>query len=186
MKFTLLTLALLQSVTVTWTPSPTTGATASIYRIPAGCPSTVGGGVQLVSGLTTTSFTDATTVPGTTYGYYGIASVNGLNSAPSSCFTAIIPQPPTTLTPTLIGYGTATINSSLTRVTVNVSAVSGKVVPQGTIIWSINGKPIYTDTLLKNGRDGQNVWTLLLNSSIPITITYSGNANFAASSVTLP
>jgi hypothetical protein len=171
MRLTLALLAL-QSVALTWTPSPTPNATTSVVR----------DGVTIASGLTVAGFTDAAVAAGT-HAYWVTATAPGLaTSAPSNTFTAVIPA----LIPTMIGYGTSVLNGNLTRVTINVTAVSGKDIPQGTVTWAINGKPIYVDTLLKNGKDGKDVWTILLTSSIPVTITYSGNANFGVSSTTLP
>jgi hypothetical protein len=164
-------LALLQAVALTWTPSPTPNATTNVVR----------DGTVIASGLTTASYTDSS-VPVGNHTYYVTATAGGAVSGPSNTITIQIGP----LTATMIGYGTSTISPTITRVTVNVSAVSGSAIPQGTLVWAIDGQPIYTDTLLPNGRDGRDIWSILLSSKVPVTITYSGSSTFAPSTTTLP
>jgi hypothetical protein len=63
--------------TLTWTASPSSGVTYSVYR------TTAGAATVLVSGLTATSYSDTAIVAGTTYTYYVVA-VNGALTSPAS------------------------------------------------------------------------------------------------------
>jgi hypothetical protein len=71
----------LDSVTLSWTASPTAGATYTVYR----------NGTQIASGLTATTYTDATMVSGQTYTYTVAAAVGGVLSAQAAVTAFVAP-----------------------------------------------------------------------------------------------
>lgn len=90
-------------IALTWTASPTSGATYNIYRTTTSgtCPTTVSGYTSIISGVTGTSYSDTTATSVAVYCYVVTASGGGLQSAPSnSAAVAVLPQPPTGLSAT--------------------------------------------------------------------------------------
>lgn len=169
---------LLQTVALTWTPSTTPNATTNVFR----------NNTQIASGLTIASYTDASVAAGSTYTYYVLATAGGAISSPSNSVTLAIPNPVGTLTPTAVSVGTFASNANMTKITVTVTASSGKKVPAGTVTFTAAGSAgtlTLTGTLNAKGQVSQSIATELLQV-VPVTITYSGNTNFSASSATIP
>jgi hypothetical protein len=73
----------------------------------------------------------------------------------------------------------------MSKVSVAVKAATGKVVPQGTVTWTIQGTTIFTTTLTRQGQTSASICTMLMQF-LPVTITYSGSSTFAPSTITLP
>jgi hypothetical protein len=160
------------AVALTWTPSTTPNATTTVYR----------DGQSIVSGLTAASYSDSTVTVGQ-HTYYVTADAPGrTTSPPSDPFQITIP--PATQIPTVIGTSTSNAGSGYTRITVHVQNLTSAAIPQGTVTWTSGGAVFFTNTLDKQGKAVQNWWTVGL-SNLPVTVLYSGNTTFAASSVTI-
>lgn len=166
----LLAYALQVAVSLTWTPSTTPNATTTVYR----------DNTAIAQALSTASYTDLTAAPGL-HAYYLTATAPAGTSGQSNTIQVTVPASPTA---TLIGTSTRVVNGNLTSVAITVMDSAGKPVTEGTVTWTVAGKVFFQDTLNKKGQDVQNVWTVMLNN-LPVTITYSGSANFAASSATV-
>jgi hypothetical protein len=95
------------SITIAWTDTvnPTGTTTYNVYRLTGACPTPAPatapppGFAQLVSGISTTTETDSTVLPATTYCYLVTAVVAGSESVPSNTAQGVEPGsfPPTML-----------------------------------------------------------------------------------------
>jgi fibronectin type 3 domain-containing protein len=96
------------SISLTWTQPPSSGGSPSGYRVYRG---TSSGGETLLASLgTTTSFTDGTAAPGTTY-FYEVAAANPVGeSARSNERSSAVPTAPTAPQLTAATAGTGGIS----------------------------------------------------------------------------
>lgn len=156
-----------EAVSLTWTPTP--GTTSNVLR----------DGVQIASGLTTGTYTDANVVPGQTYNYTVTATDADGTSTPSNTFTATIPA---ALTPTTVTATSSIASGLMSKVVVSVSSSSGPVT--GNVTWGFQGNVVYTTGLNKQGQASEQIPTLLLKF-IPLTLQYQGSNKYAPSTGTV-
>lgn len=89
-----------RQVVLSWTASPTPGATYNVYRAPTACGPTLAFTKVNTAPVAAVTFSDS--VPAGTYCYQVTASAAGLESAPSNNAAAAVgPLPPSGLTITI-------------------------------------------------------------------------------------
>lgn len=167
-------------IALSCTPSTASTAanpgTTTLYR--AVSPST--NFTVLASGLPPAcTYTDNSTVAGTTYNYYAQAVINGESSEPGNTATVAVPSAVTLTTPTVgVTFAPSTINNAAS-VTATIT-VSGSPAPTGSVTLT-SGAYVSAATTLANGTATIAIPAGTLDvGSLSFAATYAPDAASAA------
>lgn len=122
-------------IRIPWTAGSPTGSTYNIYRSNGACPG--GAFAQIVTGLTTSPYTDGTVSGGTTYSYKvtAVDSTGGCESTQSSCASATATGT-CTAAPTFAGI-TSVTNPQNTTCTLSLAWSAGTSNCSGTVTYNV-------------------------------------------------
>ena len=163
------------TIGLSWTGVGSSGATYSIYR-----GTSPGAETALVSGVTTTTYTDAPPTFGVTYYYDVTATVGGAETAASNEASAFASGPTTTTLQ--VSPNPATTTQTVTLKATIASA--GGTPAAGSVVFYDGGNPLATVSLNASGIATYS--TTFANGTHSLTAIYAGTSGFTPSSTTQP